>query len=68
MVETRMLSTAKVAERLQVHQTTIQRWIRQGYFPQAYKLGPGRNSPYVIPESDVIAFEDKNRKREVTQE
>ncbi|MEA3341895.1 MAG: helix-turn-helix domain-containing protein [Chloroflexota bacterium] len=65
-METKMLSTADVAERLLVHQTTVQGWIRQGHFPNAYKLGPGKNSPYVIPESDVIAFEE-NRKREATK-
>ena len=65
-VETKMLSTADVAERLRVHQTTVQGWIRRGYFPNAYKLGPGKNSPYVIPESDVVTFEE-NRKRQATE-
>ena len=53
------LSTADVAKRLQVHPTTVQGWIRKGYFPNAYKLGLGKNSPYIIPESDIVAFEEK---------
>ncbi len=61
-----MLSTADVAERLQVHQTTVQGWVRQKHFPNAYKIGPGKNSPYVIPESDVIAFE-KNVRQQTQQ-
>ncbi len=51
-----MLSTREVADLLQVHPTTIQNWIRKGYFPNAYKVGLGRNSPYVIPKADVDAF------------
>jgi hypothetical protein len=53
------LSTADVAKRLQVHPTTVQGWVRKGYFPNAYKVGLGKNSPYIIPESDIIAFEEK---------
>ncbi len=54
------LSVASVAERLEVHPTTITRWIQQGHFPHAYKLNPdARNSPYRIPETDVTAFEEK---------
>jgi excisionase family DNA binding protein len=53
------LSTADVAKRLQVHPTTVQGWIRKGHFPNAHKLGLGKNSPYIIPESDVIAFEEE---------
>jgi len=60
-MDNKLLSTAKVATRLGVHQTTVQLWIRKGHFPNAYKLGLGKNSPYIIPESDIVAFEEKRR-------
>jgi excisionase family DNA binding protein len=54
-----MLNVREVAGRLQVDTTTIQRWVRQGYFPGAHKAGPGRTSPYRIPEKDVVALMEK---------
>ncbi len=60
-MDNKLLSTAEVAERLGVHRITVQLWIRKGYFPNAYKVGLGKNSPYVIPESDIVAFEEKRR-------
>ena len=38
---------------------TIQRWINQGRFPNAFKLSPGnsRNSPYRIPRADFETFQ-----------
>jgi len=60
-MDNKLLSTAEVATRLGVHQTTVQLWIRKGHFPNAYKLGLGKNSPYIIPESDIVAFEEKRR-------
>jgi excisionase family DNA binding protein len=58
-METKVLSTREVAERLDVDITTIQRWVLQGHFPNAHKAGPGRTSPYRIPLEDVEALEVK---------
>jgi len=58
-MDTKTLSTTEVARRLQVHRNTVIDWIRKDYFPNTRKLGLGKNSPYVIPESDVTAFEEK---------
>jgi excisionase family DNA binding protein len=58
------LSTAQAAERLGVTQQAIAKWIRQGLFPNAYKINPyGRTSPYRIPERDIEAFEEKRKER-----
>jgi len=55
-----ILTTKEVADRLGVTPRTVQVWIRQGRFPNAYKLNPdGRTSPYRIPEGDVASFEER---------
>ena len=59
MDNNKILSTAEVAHRLQVHPNTVISWIRKGYFPKTRKVGLGKNSPYAIPESDVAAFEEQ---------
>lgn len=51
-----MLSVAQVAKQLDVHETSVQRWIREGHFPNAHKKGPGKTSAYTIPNADVVAF------------
>jgi len=57
--------TAKeVARRLGVTSRTIQNWIAQGWFPNAYKLNPkGLTSRYCIPEGDIEAFEAERTKQ-----
>ena len=57
------LTVRATANTLQVSTRTIQLWISQGHFPNAYKLNPTntRNSPYRIPCTDIDAF--KNRQR-----
>jgi excisionase family DNA binding protein len=68
-METKMLSTTTVAKRLNVHPTTIQAWVRQGHFPGAYKIGPGKTSSYVIPESAVDAYlETRQQAQKQTEE
>lgn len=57
LTEDKLLNTREVAERLHVSLMTIHRWIDRGEFPQARRKSPVANSPYMIPESDVIAFE-----------
>ncbi|MCB0173885.1 MAG: helix-turn-helix domain-containing protein [Anaerolineae bacterium] len=54
------LKTAEVAERFGVDPRTILRWVKSGYFPGSKKLNPmARNSPLLIPEQSVQAFEEK---------
>lgn len=56
----KMLSVTAVASRLVTTSRTIQRWIKEGYFPNAFKGNPDKkSSAYKIPESDVVAFEQK---------
>lgn len=57
----KMISVAEAAERLLVTTRSIQRWIKLGYFPNAHKKSPQRTSPFVIPESDIIAYEARLR-------
>jgi excisionase family DNA binding protein len=53
-------TTREAAERLGVTSRTIQNWITQGLFPNAFKLNPrGKTSPYCIPEEDIEAFEEE---------
>ena len=58
-----MLSTKQVAERLGVDITTVIQWIKQGRFPNVFKVNPfGLTSPYRIPEKDILAFEEQRHK------
>ena len=47
------LTVQQVAERLQVHEETIRRWIREGEFPV---LDIGRRAGYRIREEDLEAY------------
>jgi excisionase family DNA binding protein len=59
----KMLSTSQVAERLGVNARTVQRWAAAGRFPGAYRLDPdAKKSPYLIPEGDVEAFEERRKR------
>ena len=55
------LSVAELSERRGVSIASIHKWIAEGEFPNAYRTGPGRNSPVRIPMSDILAFEKKMR-------
>lgn len=57
----KLLTTTEVAEELGVTAVSVQRWIRQGHFPGAHKIGPGRNSPYRIPEAALEEFREKQK-------
>ena len=48
-----LLTTSQVASILNVHILTVQRYVREGEFPNTVRLG-GRY--YRIPMSDVEAF------------
>ena len=61
-METKLLRVTEVAARLHVSDTTIHRWIEQEQFPNAFKIGPAKNSPYLIPEADVVAYEERRPK------
>jgi len=56
MGDERLWTVSELAKHLDVHITTVQGWIRQGHFPGARKKGPGKTSPWVIPQSAVDAF------------
>ena len=57
------LTVAEVAKRLKFSGQTVRRILAEGKFPHAYQMNPGAaTSPFLIPESDVDAFE-RSRKR-----
>jgi excisionase family DNA binding protein len=51
--EREWLTVAQVAERLQLHEETIRRWIRDGQFPV---LNLGKKAGYRIRPADLDAF------------
>lgn len=53
------LTVTQTAERLGVAISTIHDWIREGVLPGARQLRPVKNSPWQIPESDIIAIENQ---------
>jgi excisionase family DNA binding protein len=55
-------SAREAAERLGTNRRVVLRWIKKGRFPNVYKLDPfGVTSPYQIPESDLVAFEQERQ-------
>jgi len=54
MVEDKLLTTADVAERLQVNEQTVRRWIRDGDL-RAVRLG-GNKSGYRVLAADLGRF------------
>ncbi|MGD9099512.1 MAG: helix-turn-helix domain-containing protein [Anaerolineae bacterium] len=64
MSQDRLLSSKEAAAIFGVNSRTITRWVHAGYFPEAYKSGPARNSRYRIPQSDVDAFLQKLKERQ----
>ena len=55
--ETRWLTVAQVAERFQISQETVRRWIRNGDLP-VLELG-GLKAGYRVREDDLDAFIDE---------
>jgi predicted site-specific integrase-resolvase len=47
-----LLSTTKVAARLDVDDSTVRLWCRQGLFPSAQNVG----GSWVIPASELVGF------------
>jgi len=62
-----ILTAAQAAERLGVSARTIHRWAADGFFPSAFKLNPAiKNSPLVLPITDIEAFERMRRDYQAT--
>lgn len=57
----RYYTADELADRWQVTSRAVRKWIDEGAFPNAYRVGPGRRSPIRIPQSDVIEFERRRR-------
>ena len=55
MAEEKLLTPAQVAERLQVHERTVTRWLRDGYV-RGFKLG----KEWRIAPADLQSFMDKH--------
>lgn len=53
--EKETLTAPQVAKMCGVTSVTVQRWVKAGYFPGAWK-GLGKTSPYRIPRDEVEAF------------
>ncbi|MDQ5837220.1 MAG: helix-turn-helix domain-containing protein [Acidobacteriota bacterium] len=61
------LTTAQVAERLNVAQPTVKLWCRQGRFPNAKLEETPRGPVWQIPESDLADFEPPKMGRPSTK-
>lgn len=58
----KFIRTTEAAERLNVSPRTVIRWIEQGKFPGAFQVNPdAENSPYLIPENAVEAYQKRQR-------
>jgi excisionase family DNA binding protein len=55
MAEQKLLTPAQVAERLQIHERTVTRWLREGYL-RGFKLG----KEWRIAPSDLMSFMDRH--------
>ena len=55
MAEEKLLTPAQVADRLQIHERTVTRWLRDGYL-RGFKLG----KEWRIAPADLAAFMEKH--------
>ncbi len=55
MAEQKLLTPAQVAERLQIHERTVTRWLRDGYL-RGFKLG----KEWRIAPADLDSFMEKH--------
>ncbi len=55
MAEEKLLTPAQVADRLQIHERTVTRWLRDGYL-RGFKLG----KEWRIGPADLSAFMEKH--------
>jgi hypothetical protein len=51
-----MISVKVAAEMIGTYQKHIVRLIARGKLPGAYRIGEGRNSPYIIPLQSVESY------------
>ena len=58
MAEGVLLSAQEVARRLAVDDSTVRRMLRQGYFPNAFKL----SRAWRIPQADLEAYVQEQRR------
>lgn len=59
------MTIPEIAEKLNVSRVTAWRWVQQGAFPNAYRVNPlSEQSPWRVPEEEVIAFEEKRKGRQ----
>lgn len=56
-------SVTELAARWEVTERAVRKWIVQGAFPNAYKVGLGKGSHYRVPVDDVAAFENARKVR-----
>ena len=59
MCNEKLYSTGEVAVRYDVTERTVRNWLDAGLFPGATKKAPLTNSSWQIPESALIAFDEK---------
>ncbi len=55
MVDQNLLTPTQVAERLQIHERTVTRWLREGYL-RGFKLG----KEWRVAPADLKAFMDRH--------
>ncbi len=55
MIEEKLLTPAQVADRLQIHERTVTRWLRDGYV-RGFKLG----KEWRIAPADLESFIDSH--------
>lgn len=53
---TDLLTTAQVAQELGIIPKSVLGLIERGHFPNSRKLPGGKNSTYLIPYSDFVAY------------
>lgn len=53
------LSTDQAAERVNASAATIQKWCREGWFPNARRLGNKDHSRWMIPAADLERWQRK---------
>lgn len=53
----------QLAARWKVSDRAVQKWIQQGAFPNAYRVGLGRGSHFRVPVGDVFDFEKARKVR-----
>jgi predicted site-specific integrase-resolvase len=51
------LTTAQVAERMNVSVHAVRFWIKRGLLPNAYEVKESRGNVWMIPEGDIRGFE-----------